>query len=248
LSGTGDGKFIWTAADGRIAGITPPSPGRYHIEAVLKPNIGGPPLRHWSSPAFTVSENAIQADRDMPALMASTLRIIAALNHEVSMEALSASRELVAKGDAKGAIAALGRYMRRVSNSPENDLGRYSAALGASGRSADEIVNFMGSFVKGYEYGVLIFTSPGVAEYAVKRNSDPAPSGDGIFEGAAIAAAPFAIGHDMTLRLKGADTEDVSLWKLIPQGVNAKKYPRGKWIKEITVNTTVVTPPNAAKQ
>jgi hypothetical protein len=163
------------------------------------------------------------------------------------MEALSASRELVAKGDVKGAITLLGRSMRRVSNSPENDLGRYSAALGASGRSADEIVNFMGSFVKGYEYGILIFTSPGVAEYTIKRSSGPVPEGKGVFEGSAIAAEPFAIGHDMTLRLKGADTEDVTLWKLIPEGVNAKKYPRGKWIKEIKVNTTAVNPPNAAK-
>jgi hypothetical protein len=248
LSKTGGGKFIWTGTDGRIAGITPPSPGRYHIEAVLKPNIGGPPLRHWSSPSFTVSANAIQTDGDMPALMASTLSIIAALDREAGSEAMRVSRERVAKGDVSGAIAALGRSMRQISNSPENDLGRYSAALGSSGRSADEIVNFMGSFVKGYDYGVLIFTSSGVAEYAVKRNSDPAHAGNSIFEGAAIAAAPFSIGHDMTLLLKGAGTEDVSLWKLIPQGVNAKKYPRGKWIKEITVNTTVVTPPNAAKQ
>jgi hypothetical protein len=250
LSRTGDGKFIWTAKGGRIAGIAPPSPGRYHIEAVLKPNIGGPPLRHWLSPSFTVSENAIQADRDMPPLMASTLRIISALDHEAGMEALSASCKLVANGDVKGAIAALGGSMRRVSNSPENDIGRFTAALGASGWSADEIVNFMGSFVKGYEYGILIFTRPGVAEWTVKRgsNPEPAPEEKMVFEGNAIAAAPFAIGHDMTLRLKGADTEDVSLWKLIPRGVNAKKYPRGKWIKEITVNTTDVAPQNAAKQ
>jgi hypothetical protein len=249
LSRMNDGKFIWTAPGGKITGIAPPSPGKYHIDAVLKPNIGGPPLRHWSSPPFTVSGNAIQAYNDMPELMASTLRIITALDHEAGQDTLSASMELMAKGDVKGAIAVLGRNMRRISsNSPQNDLGRYIAALGASGKSTDEIVNFLGSFVKGYEYGVLIFTSPGVAEWTVKRSSDPTLAENGVFEGAAIAAVPFAIGRDVTLRLKGADTEDVSLWKLIPQGVNAKKYPRGKWIKEITVNTTDVTPKNAAKQ
>ena len=249
LSRTGDGRFIWAGQDGGVSGITPPTPGKYHIDIVLKPNVGGPPLRHWSSPAFTASGNAILSDIDMPDLMASTLRIITALDHESGKKALGASGELMAKGDANGAIAALGRSMRQASSdSPGNHLGKFSAALGASGKSADEIVNFLESFVKGYEYGVLIFTRGGVAEWNVKRSSDPAPAGSGVFEGTAIAATPFAIGHDVTLRLTGADTEDVSLWKLIPQGVNAKKYPRGKWIKEITVDTTDVTPKNAAKQ
>ena len=251
LSRTDDGKFIWTSRDGKVSGITPPSPGKYHIDAVLKPNIGGPPLRHWSSPSFAVSGNAIDADINMPDMMASTLRIITTIDNEAGKEALNTSRELMARGDAKGAVAALGRSMRHVSSgSPENGLGRYSAALGASGKSADEIVNFLESFVKGYEYGVLIFTRPGVAEWTVKRGStsESAPAGSGVFEGNAIAAAPFAIGHNVTLRLKGADTEDVSLWKLIPQGVNAKKYARGKWIKEIAVDTTGVMPKSAAKQ
>ena len=251
LSRTGDGKFIWAASDGKISGIAPLLPGRYHIDAVLKPNTGGPPLRHWSSPPFTVLGNAIQAYNDMPELMASTLSIITALDVKEGKEALSVSRELMVKGDVNSAIAALGRSMRRVSsNSPENGLGRYSAALGASGKSAAEIVNFLGSFIKGYGYGVLIFTRAGVAECTVKRIPDQKPAivGNGVFEGTAIAAAPFAIGHNVTLRLNGAGTEDVSLWKLIPQGVNAKKYPRGKWIKEITVNTTDITPQNTAKQ
>ncbi|MDR3165990.1 MAG: hypothetical protein LBU13_10485 [Synergistaceae bacterium] len=251
LSRTDGGKFIWTSPDGKISGITPPSPGKYHIDAVLKPNTGGPPLRHWSSPVFTVSENMIQADKDMPDLMASTLKIIAAIDHDAAKEALSVSRELMAKGGVKDAIAALGRHMRRVfANAPGSGLGRYAAALGASGKSADEIVNFLGSFVKGYEYGVLIFTRNGAAEWNLKRasGSQTPLTGNEIFEGNAIAAAPFAIGHDVTLSLKGSDTEDVSLWKLIPQGVNAKKYPRGKWIKEIRVYTTGVTPKNAVKQ
>jgi hypothetical protein len=246
---TDDGKFIWNGADGRIAGIVPPSPGKYHIEAVLKPNTGGPPLRHWSSPAFTVSENAVRSGADMPGLMAPALKIIAALDDEAGGEALTASRELVAKGDVKGAAASLGRYMRRASSgAPEDVLGRFSAALGASGRSADEIVNFLEPFVKGYEYGVLIFTRPGVSAWALTRSTDAgrASAGDGVFEGTSIAAVPFAVGHDITLRLEGADTEDVSLWKLVPQGVNTKKYPCGKWIKEIAVNTAGVAAQNAA--
>jgi hypothetical protein len=251
LSRADGGKFIWAGPDGGVSGIAPPSPGKYHIDAVLKPNTGGPPLRHWSSQAFAVSGNTVRIDKNMPDLMASTLRIITAFDRDAGGEALNSSAELMARGGVNDAIEILGRNMRRVSaGSPGNDLGRFSAALGASGRSADEIVNFLEQFVKGYEYGVLIFTKGGVAEWNLKRASgpEPAPAGSGIFEGGAIAAAPFAIGHDLTLRLNGADTEDVSLWKLIPQGVNAKKYPRGKWIKEIKVDTTGVAPQNTSKQ
>ncbi|MDR3279661.1 MAG: hypothetical protein LBT23_04025 [Synergistaceae bacterium] len=228
-------RFVWLGEDGRTPGITPPSCGTYHIEAVLKSNVGGVTLKHWSSPVFTVSTpDPSDAGADMPPLVASTLGILSRLDRNAALRAA----ESFSRGSG---ISSLGKALcDAFSHSPAPMLGKYTAALDASGRGDEEIAGFMGEIVKGFPgFGVTLVTKNGLGEWSVAE-------GD-FYEGDRFIAIPFEAGRNLTIRLTGSGAGDVSLWKIIPQGVNAKKYPSGKWIKEITVYTSEVLPPQNAK-
>jgi len=228
-----DGRFIWLASDGRVTGITPPSGGTYHIEATLKSNAGGVALKHWASPRFEVSSlDAGDSAGDLPPLAASTLRVLYVLDRE----AASRAGESFVRGNELSIGEAL---FGAFAQSPAPMLGKYSAALGASGRPGDEIAAFLGGIMKGFPgLGVLLVTRGGLAEWS-------APGA--IYEDDRFLAIPFESGKNLTVRLTGSESGEVSLWKIIPQGVNAKKYPGGRWIKEITVYTSELSPPQNAK-
>jgi hypothetical protein len=234
------GKFVWRGRDGRAAGIVPPSGGQYHIEAALKSNLGGVPLKYWVSPGFDVSGGLVVSD-GMPELIASTLSIISRFDAGVFSDAEEKARELMAKGESQGAIALLGGYLRRVfSVSLLPYLGRYSSALSSSGKGEDEISSFLGAIMKGFgDCGVLIFTRGGLAEWDAKDGT--------AYENARYISVPFSSRENIAVRIIGSGAEDVSMWKIIAQGTNAKKYPKGKWIKEIAVHTSEVRPPQLMK-
>ena len=54
---------------------------------------------------------------------------------------------------------------------------------------------------------------------------------------------PFRIGKNFVLKIDGSGKGGTSLWKVIPDGVNRKRYPQGNWRKEITVHTGRLLPP-----
>jgi hypothetical protein len=231
------GKFFWRGDEGRAAGITPPSGGTYSMEATLKASLGGVPLRHWASPPFHVLSGYAVASEGMPVFFDSTLTIMSRFDAGISSEAEKKAREFLASGDAKGAISSLGSALRKTFASSElPSLGKYSAALASSGRDEDEILNFLGLLMKGFsDYGVLLFTRSGLAEWSVKGGAG--------YENGRYVAVPFSSQKNIAIRLTGSTSDDVSLWKILGQGTNAKKYPKGNWIKEITVYTTEVKPP-----
>jgi hypothetical protein len=237
------GKYVWEGVDAR-AGISPPSAGVYHIEAALRANMGGIPLKYWSSPQFRASSYR-GAWNGLPVLMASSLRIISRLDAAAAGRAGAAIEEALGRGDQAGAAAMAGAAFAASLGTPPGSregverLGRLASALGASGESADAIASFMGGFVRGYgEGGVLIFTKGGVSKWRETTGASRAAAS----ENARYVAAPFSQGGNMAIRIEGSGTNGVSLWKIIPEGVNAKKYPAGKWIKEITVHTSEVAP------
>jgi hypothetical protein len=234
------GKFVWRGEDGRVSGITPPSGGAFHIEAMLKSNAGGVPLKHWSSPSFEVSAGSpLQAD--LPELVASTLGILSRLDPDVAANAERIAYESPARHDAAGVAPSLGAAMRAAfADAPLPMLGRYAAALGESGMGGDELSEFLKTLMAGFEgYGVLLVTKGGLAEW--RRE------GGECYEGGRYVAVPFAGGENFTVRLAGSGDGDVSLWKIIADGVNAKKYDSGKWVKDITVYTAETSPPQNAK-
>ncbi|MDR1650479.1 MAG: hypothetical protein LBR87_01675 [Synergistaceae bacterium] len=227
-----EGRLFWQSPDGRISGVSPVSAGRYHIEAILKSNAGAVALRHWTSPPFEASWRASFPRTDLPPLVASTLEILAAFDRDAASKAAgNFARD--------GSLPPLGEALQSAfTPDAARMLGRYAAALGASGRGEEEIAVFLSNIMKGFSgRGVLLVTKNGLIEWVSE--------GAAIFEGDRILAIPFESGKDVTVRLTGASA-DVSLWKIMDQGVNTRKYPRGNWIKEITVLTSEVNPRNAA--
>jgi hypothetical protein len=225
------GRFVWRG--GMSSGVTPPAPGEYVIEAILKANLGGVPLKHWTSPSFEVSGNA---ERPVTHPLArSALDIIARLDAGVFADATDEVARRFGEGDAPGALSSLGAHLSRAfGHDPAPSLGKFAAALGASGKGEDEIVNFLVAVMRGFGgCGVLVFTRNGLTDWSA--------SGEALDNGRYVSV-PFSSRRNITVRMTGASA-DVSLWKIIPSGVNAKKYPKGSWIKEITVHTSEVTPP-----
>jgi len=229
-------KFVWRDGEGRAPGITPPSAGRYNIEAALKANLGGAPLKHWSSPAFDVSGGTPSVE-GMPAFFASTLAIMSRFDAGASSEAEKHARELLNGGDAQGAITSLGSSLRKAFGaSPLQSLGKYAAALASSGRGEDEISNFLSLLMKGFDdCGILLFTRSGVSEWSVEGGS--------VYENERYVSVPFSPQKNISVKITGSDAAEVSLWKIIAQGTNMKKYPKGNWVKEVTVYTAEVKPP-----
>ncbi|MDR3076601.1 MAG: hypothetical protein LBU26_04820 [Synergistaceae bacterium] len=229
------GKFSWRGADGRVPGITPPSAGKYNIEATLKANLGGAPLKHWSSPEFEAAGEVSQA-AGLPGLIASAITIMARLDADAAGDAENAARGFLASGNESGAVSSLGEPLRRAFGANViPSLGKFSSALAASGKSEQELVAFLGSLMKGMgDCGVLLFTRGGVAEWSVKDGA--------AYENARYVSVPFSSRQNIVVKITGSDSEDVSMWKVIAPGTNAKKYPKGAWIKEITVYTSELTP------
>jgi hypothetical protein len=177
----------------------------------------------------------------MPELLASSLGILARLDGSEASGAEKSAGEFLERGDEKGAISEIGLSMGRVfSSSRLPSLGRYAAALSASSGSGDEIADFLGQFVKGFgDCGVLLVSKAGLAGWSAENGT--------VYEGKRLLSIPFTSGENVKVSLTGSDGGAVSLWKIIPDGVNRKKYTSGKWIKEITVYTSEVTPPQNGK-
>jgi hypothetical protein len=230
-----NGKFVWRGEGGRAVGITPHIGGKYNVEATLKASLGGAPLKHWSSPEFEVSGHA--PGLGMPEFFAPTLEIMSRMDAGASMDAEKKSREFLDRGDMAGAIASLGASLRKAfAASPLPSLGKYAAALASSGKGDEEILGFLGLLMRGFEdCGVLVFTRSGAAEWSVKDGA--------AYENERYVSVPFSAQKNIVVRIAGSGADDVSLWKIIAQGTNAKKYPKGNWIKELTVYTAEVKPP-----
>jgi hypothetical protein len=241
-----DDRAAWRSAEGRSSGFTPPAVGKYHIEAMLKSNAGGLPIKKWESPLFEASGEKLDGS-GLPELSSSTLEIISGVDWDISTRARDEIK-LLLDGDDRSAEESLGVYLRAAfSASPVRLFGKYINALSATGRSIDELVMFLRALTRGYgDCGALLVTKSGVASWSVsaagKTSIKPVP--DGIaYENERYMTIPFETGGNFTLSIEGSGIGDTSLWKIIPLGVNAKKYSKGKWRKEIFVNTQELTPP-----
>ncbi|MDR1917262.1 MAG: hypothetical protein LBQ58_11905 [Synergistaceae bacterium] len=242
-----DEHVIWRTSSGRMTGLIPPAIGRYHIEAVLKSNAGGLPIKHWTSPPFEAEGKRPGRD-DLPDLIAATLEVMSGIDWSTAARARDEIKPLLTRGETTSAVESLGVYLHMVfSSSPANMFGRYVNALSATGHSMEELVVFLRALVRGYgSHGVLLVTKSGVLSWSATASdktplkSEPAGI---VYENERFIAIPFEIGGNFTLRINGSNIGDVSLWKIIPLGVNAKKYLKGAWAKEIFVNTQELTPP-----
>ncbi|MDR3331769.1 MAG: hypothetical protein LBT08_03995 [Synergistaceae bacterium] len=244
-----DGRVIWENLAGELPTIFPPSQGSCRIVATLKPNAGGIGLKErWSEPFAAGGGASAQDMAEMPDMMRSTFEIMTSLDAYRAGNAEKAARSALAAGDLPSAISQLGSGMRGMAApTPVQTLGRYVHAIASSGQKIDDAADFIRYFLSGYgTYGTLLFTKPGVKSWsAVSSSGNPytkAPKGR-VYEDDSYVVIPFELEDNFTLSLQGSGSDGVSLWKIIPAGVNRKSYEKGDWDKEISVYGNTVTPP-----
>ena len=239
----------WRSTDGRQPLIVPPAPGRYRIRAFLRANVGGATIREYLSPPFEV-RGTQNIDRGLPYLIGTTLEILSGLDAEMAARANGELRKPGQNGQTwiDEAAATLGVHMQNAARpSAIQMLGRYANALTASGFPTKDVNEFIRLFLKGYgDYGVLIISKGGIAGWSAESlhalPGSLVPK-EQAHEDDRYLVIPFLLGDDFKLNLRSSGNGPVSLWKIIPQGVNAASYPKGKWQRSITVRTGELTPP-----
>ena len=254
IKATDDGQWRWTSLTGQEPGITP-QPGTFQLKAHLWPKTGIAGIREGQSAPFTIPGGTWSPSA--PGLIGSTLRILAEIN-DANIQDLDAQiHVLLNNKNQDAAIRLLGSRMRELfKNSSLHILGHYAQSLTASAADTKEIVRFLQMFMQGYTgYGLIIATPPGIASLSAtdsaKTTLTDAPNGlkgpgnskARIYRGKRLTVIPFTQGETLILRVKGSGKAEAQLWKVMPEGINAKNYPAGPWEKEITVYGDRLTPP-----
>ena len=244
-----DGSYYWVTSVGREPGIIPQFAGEYRLNVSMKANSGGLAIRERASEPFKTSgAEGTDIAEGIPDIIGSTVRIASGINRVAAESIARDVRGALNDGDRTKAAALLGSGLRAAtSDASLRFIGQYLNALCASGMNMDVLSAFMADFLKGYvDYGALVLTRGGVKSWSAltqdKVQLKPAPEGR-VYAGEQYLIIPFELGKNFTLNISGSNTADVSLWKIIPSGVNTKKYPKGSWNKEIAVYTEQLTPP-----
>ena len=245
-----DGSCRWMSSAGREPGIMPPAAGEYRLSVSMKSNTGGLAMKTYVSEPFkTAGSDGSDIAVGIPDIFGSTVRIISGLNGSAAEGLADEVRGALKSGGRSEAAVLLGSGLRRAASvqSQLRLLGRYLQALPASGMSMDALSAFMADFLKGYgDCGALVVTRSGVKSWSAvtsdKAKLKTAPEGR-VYLDDKYLIIPFELGKNFTLNISGSNSGQASLWKVVPSGVNTKKYPQGSWNKEITVYTEQLMPP-----
>jgi hypothetical protein len=235
LVGGRDGGAVWEGDDGAEPGVYARSPGDYAVVVTLRSNAGGIGLKEMQSAPFTVSAPPGEA-RGAPGIVLSTGEILRSLGGEYRQSA-----------DPQEAMSSLGEALRRLAApTPVQMLGRYVQALTASEEKLDDVLRLLPPFLGGYGgYGALIVTRTGVTSWSASSlDGMPyknAPAGR-VYEDEKYIVIPFELGKNFDINIQGSGDGEVSLWKVIPDGVNFKKYAPGDWERVITVHGDALSP------
>lgn len=251
---TDDGRWYWTSLTGQEPGFIP-QPGTFQIKTFLWPKTGSAGIREEQTGPFSIPGEVLRPSA--PGLIGSTLRILAGLNYAATQNLDAEIHSLLNNRDTDAAIRLLGSHMRELfKSSLLHTLGHYAQSLTASETDVKEIVRFLQVFMQGYTgHGLVITTPLGIASLNAtdlsKSAFTDAPNGlrgagnprERIARGKKLTIIPFTQGETLILQIKGSGKTNAQLWKVLPDGINAKNYPAGQWEKEITVYGDRLTPP-----
>lgn len=250
---TNDGRWQWVGLTGQEAGIKAQS-GSLQVKAFLWPKTGIAGIRQGETPLIALPGETWRPSAS--GLIGSTLRILAERGDNGIQDLDEEIGSLLNNRENDAAIRLLGKRMREVfKNSALHTLGWYAQSLSASEAETKEIVRFLQIFTQGYTgYGLVITASSGIASLSATDSSkvlfkdapgikDPGNSRERIFRGKRLTVIPFIQGETLVLQIKGSGKAEALLWKVLPEGINAKNYPAGQWEKEITVYGDRLTPP-----
>lgn len=176
-----------------------------------------------------------------------------ALVPESARAAVTAEAEgYVAAGRPDKAASVIGRALGTANSFSTFYLGNFClTALPKAGDPAAQ-ADFMTGFMRGYnKCGLLMVTTEAVktfSAYAADRG-DPwsfvpaqaasAAPGERLFRGKRVVFIPFAFGAKFKIDIVSHNGGAVTVWKILPTGVNSKSWQGGNWEKEISVRGDV---------
>lgn len=252
--------WMWVASEENKIPQLSSLGGNIQIEAFLWPQTGAAGIRGARSTSLALGGDSLSFAK-FPPLFSGPLEALASLQHaELPSLADSVEQALAEKNEEKAA-SLLGKALREhFSSTPRHALGRFGEALIATASDKKEAIRFLRAFASGYgTEGLLVFTHEGLstqkagaqpnqlnfsaAPKALRLASEPKAAR--MFKGPLFSVIPFSEGERFYLRIKSNAKAIVSLWKILPQGINHKEYPAKNWEKEITVYGDRLVPPTA---
>ncbi|MCF0248490.1 MAG: hypothetical protein HUJ86_07775 [Synergistes sp.] len=146
------------------------------------------------------------------------------------------------------AASVIGRALGAENNYSLNYLGKFCLNVLPSAGTAEAQIEFLSGLMRGYsKCGVLVFTSDSLSRYTafalsrgkpwgvVPANAASASADERLYVGKGLVFIPFTTGTKFRLDIVAKEGSGVTLWKILPEGVNTKSWPGGKWEREITV-------------
>ena len=250
--------WMWVSSEGGKVPQVSFAGANLQIEAFLWPQTGAAGIRNARSAPLSLGGSSISF-ANFPPLFSGPLEVLASLQHaELGALTNNVEQALAEKNDEKAA-SLLGKALREhFSSAPRHALGRFSDALISTASDKKGAIRFLQAFASGYgTEGLLVFNHEGLstqkagtqpnqlnftsAPKELRVPSDPKTAR--VFKGTHFSIIPFSEGERFYLRIKSNTKAPVSLWKIMPQGINSKEYPAKTWEKEITVHGDRLTPP-----
>ncbi len=187
---------------------------------------------------------------ELPAVYGVSLALISSPEKRAAVQA--ESEQYFASGRRDKAASVIGRALGVENNFSLFYLGNFClTALPAAGMSEAQ-AEFLTGFMRGYsKTGVLMFTTAAVKAFsaypmrrgapwrAVPAGAASAAADERLYIGRGAVFVPFAYGSKFKLDITAKEGAAVKMWKILPDGVNVKSWPGGKWEKEITVRGDV---------
>lgn len=187
---------------------------------------------------------------ELPAVYGVSLALISSPERRAAVQA--ESEQYFASGRRDKAASVIGRALGAENDFSLFYLGNFClTALPAAG-VAEAQAEYLAGFMRGYsKTGILMFTTEAVKTFsaypmqrgapwrAVPAGAAAAAADERLYIGRGAVFVPFAYGSKFKLDITAKEGEAVKMWKILPNGVNAKSWPGGKWEKEITVRGDV---------
>lgn len=186
----------------------------------------------------------------MPAIYGASLALIS--SPEKRAEARAESEQYFASGRRDKAASVIARALGSENGFSLFFLGSFCLKTLPAAGAAEAQAEFLTGFMRGYsKTGVLMFTTASVKTflaYPIKRGAPwrAVPAGaasaapdERIYVGSGVVFIPFAYGSKFKLDITAGNGPDVRMWKILPDGVNVKSWPGGKWEREVTVRGDV---------
>lgn len=173
-------------------------------------------------------------------------------DQSVRESVLAQAREYYSAGRKDKAASVIGSALGAANGYSLFFLGNFCLTALKTAGSAGDQAEFLTGLMRGYnKCGVLMFTTQAVKRFTayplsmgepwekVPAGAKGASGDERVYAGKDIVFIPFKYGEKFKLDIVSKAGANVRMWKIMPEGANAKSWPGGNWEKEITVRGDV---------